>query len=328
MKPIAQYIILFFISLWSISSWSHEIRPAYLQITQIDNQEYKVLWKIPAMGNMVLKIYPEFDSGFELKQEGFSKRVSGSIINTYTLTGSNELAGSHLSIVNLKKTMVDVLVTLEYLDGEKVTLMLKPDSPEILLPGKASKWQVIKTYTILGIEHILLGFDHLLFVLALLILSTGFKKLLKTVTAFTVAHSITLSFSVLGLATLPGPPVEAVIALSIVFLAMEIVKVQQGKPSLTSQKPWLVAFSFGLLHGFGFAGALIDIGLPQTEIPLALATFNIGVELGQIIFVVVVLASLRLLALKKEWPNVVKQIPAYGIGSLAAFWLIERIAGF
>jgi hydrogenase/urease accessory protein HupE len=328
MKPIAQYIILFFISLWSISSWSHEIRPAYLQITQIDNQEYKVLWKIPAMGDMVLKIYPEFDGGFELKQEGFSKRVSGSVINTYTLTGSNELAGSHLSIVNLKKTMVDVLVTLEYLDGEKVTLMLKPDSPEILLPGKASKWQVVKTYTILGIEHILLGFDHLLFVLALLILSTGFKKLLKTVTAFTVAHSITLSFSALGLATLPGPPVEAVIALSIVFLAMEIVKVQQGKPSLTSQKPWLVAFSFGLLHGFGFAGALTEVGLPQTEIPLALAFFNVGVELGQIIFVVVVLASLRLLALKKEWPNVVKQIPAYGIGSLAAFWLIERIAGF
>jgi hydrogenase/urease accessory protein HupE len=328
MKPIAQYIILFFISLWSISSWSHEIRPAYLQITQIDNQEYKVLWKIPAMGDMVLKIYPEFDSGFELKQESFSKRVSGSVINTYTLTGSNELAGSHLSIVNLKKTMVDVLVTLEYLDGEKVTLMLKPDSPEILLPGKASKWQVVKTYTILGIEHILLGFDHLLFVLALLILSTGFKKLLKTVTAFTVAHSITLSFSALGLATLPGPPVEAVIALSIVFLAMEIVKVQQGKPSLTSQKPWLVAFSFGLLHGFGFAGALTEVGLPQTEIPLALAFFNVGVELGQIIFVVVVLVSLRLLALKKEWPNVVKQIPAYGIGSLAAFWLIERIAGF
>jgi hydrogenase/urease accessory protein HupE len=328
MKPIAQYIILFFISLWSISSWSHEIRPAYLQIKQIDNQVYKVLWKIPAMGDMVLKIYPEFDGGFELKQEGFSKRVSGSVINTYTLTGSKELVGSHLSIVNLKKTMVDVLVTLEYLDGEKVTLMLKPDSPEILLPGKASKWQVVKTYTILGIEHILLGFDHLLFVLALLILSTGFKKLLKTVTAFTVAHSITLSFSVLGLATLPGPPVEAVIALSIVFLAMEIVKVQQGKPSLTSQKPWLVAFSFGLLHGFGFAGALTEVGLPQTEIPLALAFFNVGVELGQIIFVVVVLASLRLLALKKEWPNVVKQIPAYGIGSLAAFWLIERIAGF
>ena len=328
MKPIAHYIILFFISLWSISSWSHEIRPAYLQITQIDNQEYKVLWKIPAMGDMVLKIYPEFDSGFELKQEGFSKPVSGSVINTYTLTGSNELAGSHLSIVNLKKTMVDVLVTLEYLDGEKITLMLKPDSPEILLPGKASKWQVVKTYTILGIEHILLGFDHLLFVLALLILSTGFKKLLKTVTAFTVAHSITLSFSVLGLATLPGPPVEAVIALSIVFLAMEIVKLQQGKPSLTSQKPWLVAFSFGLLHGFGFAGALTDIGLPQTEIPLALATFNIGVELGQIIFVLAVLVFLRIIRSsvpKKGWlPKVVP----YAIGSIAMFWTIERIVGF
>ena len=134
--------------------------------------------------------------------------------------------------------------------------------------------------------------------------------------------------AVLVYANLPGPPVEAVIALSIVFLASEMIKLNQGKPSLTSRKPWLVAFSFGLLHGFGFAGALTDFGLPQSEIPLALAFFNVGVELGQIIFVLAILGVFRLLALKKDWPMFAKQIPAYAIGSVAAFWLIERIAGF
>lgn len=164
--------------------------------------------------------------------------------------------------------------------------------------------------------------------MALIIITRGLKKIVKTITAFTLAHSITLSLAVLGYANLPGPPVEAVIALSIVFLASEMIKLQQGKPSLTAQKPWLVAFSFGLLHGFGFAGALADVGLPQSEIPLALAFFNIGVEVGQIAFVLAVLLVLRILALKKDWMPVAKKIPAYAIGSIAAFWTIERVIGF
>lgn len=250
------------------------------------------------------------------------------MLYSYLLQGEEPLAGQTLQINNLDRTMVDVLVNVKYLNGEQVTLMLKPDQTQEVLPGKTEPWSVVKTYTVLGIEHIIFGIDHLLFVLALIIITKGLRKIIKTVTAFTLAHSITLSLAVLGVVNFPGPPVEAVIALSIVFLAVEILKKAQGKESLTSQKPWLVAFSFGLLHGFGFARALAEVGLPQSEIPLALAFFNVGVELGQIAFVLVVSLALGLLAIRRNWPIYWKKIPAYAIGSVAAFWLIERIAGF
>ncbi len=182
----------------------------------------------------------------------------------------------------------------------------------------------IKTYLLLGIEHILLGIDHLLFVLALLLITPGFSKLIKTITAFTIAHSITLSLSALGFVGLPGPPVEAVIALSIVFLAYEIIKYYRGEESLAIKYPWVVAFAFGLLHGFGFAGALTSIGLPQTTIPAALLFFNVGVEIGQILFILVVITVIWLLKKSKiNFPNWVKLIPVYGIGYIASMWLIE-----
>ncbi|WP_338733550.1 HupE/UreJ family protein [Mangrovimonas cancribranchiae] len=328
MKRMLTLFFLVAVGLCSVTVKAHEIRPAYLQIEQQSETTYNVLWKVPTSGDLVLKIYPEFEDGFQLQESGLSKPVSGAMIHQYSLNGNRSLQGSRIKIQNLKKTMVDVLVTIKYLNGEKTTLMLKPDKPETLLSGKTSKWQVVQSYTVLGVEHIWFGIDHLLFVLALIIITTGFKKIVKTITAFTLAHSITLSLAVLGYANLPGPPVEAVIALSIVFLASEMIKLHQGKPSLTAQKPWLVAFSFGLLHGFGFAGALTDVGLPQSEIPLALAFFNIGVELGQIVFVIAVSAVLSLLAFKKDWPVVAKKVPAYAIGSIAAFWTIERVVGF
>lgn len=316
------------ILLTSFLSKAHEIRPAYLQIKQLETNSYQVIWKVPTMGDMVLKIYPQFDSGLELTESIPGKAMSGSAVYSYKLSGEIALAGSTLEIENLKKTMVDVLVSIDYLNGEKVTMMLQPDQPSAQIPGVTSQWLVTKTYTILGIEHILFGIDHLLFVLALIIITKGFKKILKTVTAFTLAHSITLSMAVLGVANLPGPPVEAVIALSIVFLAAEIIKNINGQETLTSQKPWLVAFSFGLLHGFGFAGALSEVGLPQTEIPLALAFFNIGVELGQIAFVAVVLIIIRLLAIQRDWPLILKKAPAYAIGAISSFWVIERVLSF
>lgn len=197
-----------------------------------------------------------------------------------------------------------------------------------MIPGETSTFDVIKTYTMLGIEHILLGIDHLLFVLALIMITKGKWKILKTITAFTIAHSITLSLAALGYVNFSGAPVEAVIAMSIVFLALEILKNINGEQTLTSRKPWIVAFSFGLLHGFGFAGALSEIGLPQQEIPMALAFFNIGVELGQLIFVLVVLGAIKLLSMYKKWPSYSKQTPAYAIGSVAAFWMIQRVVAF
>lgn len=321
-------ILITFLIISTAGTLAHEIRPAYLQIDQVSEDSYDILWKVPRRGDMVLSLRPIFPEGFSLQEASQRKASADAMVYHYKLTGTESLAGKTLEIENIKKTIVDVLVNINYLNGEKVSLMLRPDNPDTVLPGETSKWAVIKTYAVLGVEHIWFGIDHLLFVLALIIITVGFKKIVKTITAFTIAHSITLSMAVLGVANLPGPPVEAVIALSIVFLASEIIKNIQGKQTLTSSKPWLVAFSFGLLHGFGFAGALADIGLPQTEIPLALAFFNIGVEFGQILFVVVVLGILKILSLKKNWPVIIRKVPAYAIGSVAAFWTIERILGF
>ncbi len=309
-------------------SWSHEIRPAYLQIVQVTENSYNVYWKIPRMGDAVPKIQPIFHPSFSMELLKDPNITPDSVIYSYKISSEEILQGTILTIEGLNKTLIDVLVNVTYLNGQKVTLMLQPDKDASIIPGETSTYDVIKTYSKLGIEHILLGIDHLLFVLALIMITKGKWRILKTITAFTLAHSITLSLAALGYVNFPTAPVEAVIALSIVFLAVEIVKNLNGKETLTSQKPWLVAFTFGLLHGFGFAGALADIGLPHQDIPWALAFFNIGVEIGQIAFVLVVLLFIKLLSYKKNWPVIVKKIPAYAIGSMAAFWLIERVVRF
>ena len=314
--------------LFTLSGWSHEIRPAYLQIIQTSETTYEVYWKVPSMGDAVPMIQPVFPPFFTLEVLKLPNQIPGSVIYSYKLSSTESLQGKILRIEGLNKTLIDVLVSVAYLNGEKVTFMLQPDKGSSVIPGKTTKTDVIKTYAKLGTEHILLGIDHLLFILALIMITKGKWNILKTITAFTIAHSITLSLAVLGVVDFPTPPVEAVIALSIVFLAVEIVKNLNGKQTLTSKKPWLVAFTFGLLHGFGFAGALANIGLPQQEIPLALAFFNIGVELGQIAFVLVVLILIGLLSYKKNWPVFIKKVPAYAIGSLAALWMIQRIVRF
>ena len=325
---IKKILLLFIFVLIGLKNWSHEIRPAYLQIIQTSETTYEVFWKVPSMGDAVPKIYPVFPPFFTVEELNNPNQIPGSVIYSYKISSEETLQGKILTIDGLNKTLIDALVTITYLDGEKVTLMLQPDKNSSIIPGKTSTYDVIKTYSKLGIEHILLGIDHLLFVLALIIITRGKWKIIKTITAFTIAHSITLSLAALGLVNFPTPPVEAVIALSIVFLAVEIVKNQKGKETLTSKKPWLVAFTFGLLHGFGFAGALANIGLPQQDIPFALAFFNVGVEIGQIAFVLVVLIIIKLLSFKKEWPVIIKKIPAYAIGSLAVFWMIERVVRF
>jgi hydrogenase/urease accessory protein HupE len=307
---------------------AHEIRPAFLQIVQVQQNSYEVYWKVPSLGDAVPKIQPVFPTGFTMENLKLPKQIQGSVIYYYRITSDQALEGKEIYIEGLNKTLIDVLVTVEFLNGEKATLLLQPNLDTIMIPYKTTAISVIKTYMILGIEHILLGIDHLLFVLALILITKGKWKILKTITAFTIAHSITLSLAALGYANFPGPPVEAVIALSIVFLALEILKNLKGEATLTSHKPWIVAFTFGLLHGFGFAGALTDIGLPQQEIPLALAFFNIGVEIGQIMFVIVVLLALGMINLKRNWPEYLKKVPAYAIGSIAAFWMIQRIVGF
>lgn len=328
MRIFVKIILLLLFQAGSFSLFAHEVRPAYLQIQEQSPNSYTVLWKVPRTVYKVLDIQPEFERSYTLTEISPPRILEAFVLYTYQLKGEKSIANTRLSIDQLNTTGTDVLIDVRLLNGEHHSFLLQPTRNSIRIPATPNKWSVVKTYVILGIEHILLGFDHLLFVLALVLITTGFKKLLKTVTAFTLAHSITLSFAALGIANLPGPPVEAIIALSIVFLAFEILKIQKGHSTLTSQKPWIVAFTFGLLHGFGFAGALQEIGLPQNEIPLALATFNVGVELGQILFVLVVIGLLKFIRSilpKKNW---VAKLAPYAIGSMASFWLIERIAGF
>jgi len=246
------------------------------------------------------------------------------------VTCAGGLVGETVRIEGLSATLTDVLVRLERTDGTVQIALLTPDAPNFVVEATPSAWSVTETYLALGVEHILLGIDHLLFVLALLLLVGGWRRLVATITAFTVAHSITLAVASLGFVHVPQRPVEAVIALSIVFVAAEIVHHRQGRPSLARSRPWIVAFSFGLLHGLGFAGALSEIGLPEQSIPLALLFFNVGVEIGQLLFITAMLAlgALATRALGSLRPASAWQtMCAYGIGAVAAFWTLERVVG-
>ena len=241
----------------------------------------------------------------------------------------NRLTGQTIAIDGLAAVQTDVLLLVQLQGGTQHSAILRPSSPQFTIPLEASKLQVAGDYWRLGTIHILEGVDHLLFVLALLLIVVGFKQLLTAVTAFTVAHSITLVLATLGVVHVPAAPTEAIIALSILFLATEIVHKHNGQFSLTEKYPWIVAFAFGLFHGLGFAGALSEIGVPQHEVPLALFMFNVGVETGQLLFIAVVLS---LIAVLKKLPFTVPpgawRLLPYAIGSVAAFWTIERVASF
>lgn len=312
------------------TSFADEIRPAYLEIKENTNNLYSVLWKVPAKGDKKLKLQPLFDDGCIDNAQAITHQVNASYIQRWTIACKNGLQNKTISITGLDLTNTDVLLHLEFINGVSHTAQLTPSNRFYIIPEEASTLQVIKTYTWLGIEHILLGFDHLLFVFALLLIVNNNRRLLLTITAFTVAHSITLAGATLGFIYIPQQPVEAVIALSILFLAVEIVHGKQGRPGYAARWPWLVAFIFGLLHGFGFAGALAEIGLPQQSIPLALIFFNIGVELGQLIFVLgVVFFTWMLHQLKQPaLLNRAETAAIYSIGGISSFWLFERVSQF
>jgi hydrogenase/urease accessory protein HupE len=274
------------------SARSDEIRPGYLEMRQTASDTYSLLFKIPALGDdLRLAIYlnlPEGTSDVTPPQARFN---GGAYTERRTIRRSGGLAGQTIAIKGLSGTSTDVLVRIESLGGATQTERLSPTKTTFVVQAAPDSSEVAATYLRLGIEHILFGFDHLLFVLALVILVWDWRRVALTVTAFTVAHSITLAAATLGLVNVPGPPVEAAIALSIVLVAVEIVNARRGMPSLTVRWPWLVAFCFGLLHGLGFAGALAEVGLPHHAIPIALLFFNLGVEIGQLVFVAAVLAA-------------------------------------
>jgi len=316
--------------LFGNNAFADDSQPAYLEIKESTFNRYSVLWRTPNLSGRRSPLALQFPQEVRNLTTPVLRELPGSLVERRLIeTDATGLMGKRIEIVGLKMTSTEVLVRIEFDNGATTTTLLKPAQPWMIVEGPRSAWQVAWDYAVLGIEHILFGFDHLLFVLALLLIVSGMRRLLMTITAFTIAHSITLAAATLGLLWLPAPPVEATIALSILFLASELVKVNRGQPSVTASYPWLVAFTFGLLHGLGFASALADVGLPQHEIPLALLMFNVGVELGQILFVVVILAFVFVLQkLRSNWPAWVQQLPAYGIGSMAAFWFVQRVSGF
>ena len=310
--------------------FAHEVRPAYLELRQTTPDIYEAFWKVPGQGeNMRLGIYVELPAGTTNVTVPRASMANNAFTERWAVKRPGGLTGGTVRVAGLTATMTDVLVRIERLDGSTQVTRLTPSAPSFVVEGAPRALEVARTYAVLGVEHILTGIDHLLFVLALLIITGGGWKLVKTVTAFTISHSLTLAAATLGFVHVPQRPVEAVIALSIVFVAAEILRIQRGLESITSRAPWLVAFTFGLMHGLGFAGGLSEAGLPAGHVPTALLFFSGGVEAGHFMFIGVVLASIALVKrIRIPFPRWAGIIPPYAIGSVAMFWVIQRIALF
>ena len=325
---------------------AHEVRPAYLRIEAVSAAEsretaaggetakssetaerYDVLWKQPLAAGRLLPLAPVFPDGCEASPAGTDAATAGALARRFTLVCPRGLRGGTVAIDGLQGTITDVMLHVTLADGTRYARLLKPAAPAFVVGGDGGA--SVLAHLTLGIEHLLFGFDHILFVVALLFFVPAsprrrrIRKLVQTVTAFTVAHSVTLGVSALGWLTVPQAPVEAVIALSILFLVVE--KLRGTANTITANHTWVVAFAFGLLHGFGFAGALADIGLPRDAVLASLFLFNVGVEIGQLAVVAAGLALAWLPgAVGVRVPPAVAYAPLYAIGVLSAYWFVAR----
>jgi hydrogenase/urease accessory protein HupE len=302
-----------------------ELRPGYLALTQRNANDWAVVWKAPVLGGLAASATPLLPPFCQVTMTT-ARLSAGALISSGAARCTRPLAGATVGLAGLEPGFTDTLLRIAPLDEPVQTERLLPGRATAMVATAPDRWQVARTYFTIGVEHIIAGFDHLLFVVALVLLLRRGWPVVGAATAFTIAHSLTLAGTTLGLFGLPQAPVEAVIALSIIFLAVEIVKARPGQPRLSERLPWLVAFLFGLLHGFGFAGALREIGLPETDVPLALLAFNLGVEAGQLAIIAVAaaaLSGLRAIAPATLRPAIVAS--AYAIGGIASFWFIERV---
>ncbi|HXV24582.1 MAG TPA: HupE/UreJ family protein [Alphaproteobacteria bacterium] len=324
---IRVFCTLVFVLVAHSTSVAHELRPGFLEIKQTGADTYTVRFKVPARGDMRLGLHVRLPEECTDVQPARAEDAGNAIVESRSVRCPESLTGRQISIDGLSATFTDVVVRVEGATGSVQGARLTPDQPNFNVAAAPTWLDTARTYFLLGVEHILLGIDHLLFVLALLLLVRNPWMLVKVITAFTVAHSITLAVAALGWAQIPQAPVEAVIALSIMLVAAETLRQNRDADDLVSKAPWVIAFAFGLLHGLGFGGALREIGLPQSDVPLALLTFNLGVEAGQLLFVFAVLALKtvidRLLAFNLSWS---RSVLGYGIGSLAAVWFVQRVA--
>lgn len=334
MRKIVFLFALLFSVLTGASLHAHALEPGYLEISPIEEGQWRVTWRKPQVKGQPMRINAQLPA-FCTPREGPEPRFDGrAFVSGWIATCDAPLANGEVFIEGLAQTATDVLVRYTAApETSAQTFRLTPDAPSVVLPEKPTIWGIASSYFSLGVDHILSGLDHLLFVFALLLLITKVRPLVLAITAFTVAHSITLAAASLGWFSLPTKPVEAVIALSIVFLALEILSRRDGQQTLMQRAPWTVAFGFGLLHGLGFASALREIGLPEDDVPLALVTFNLGVEAGQLIFVSVVLLAAGVLKLLAPNTLSAQMRPgavtvttiAYAIGLLATYWTFDRV---
>lgn len=320
--------LLLISALFAGQAIAHESQPGLLELKQLGPARYEVIWRAPIYYGKPHPASLALPGNWKAVSQPTVRQLPDSALHRQVVdTGGGTINGSVIRFPGLEATITDVFVRVTRLDGSEASLVVRPTQPVAVLRGERSWVESSSEYIMLGFNHILMGIDHLLFVLGLLIIVKSRRMLIKTITAFTVAHSITLAIATLGYANVPSPPLNAAIALSILFLGPEIARVWRGETSFTIRHPWVVAFGFGLLHGFGFASGLSTVGMPTAEIPLALLMFNIGVEIGQLLFVLLMLLIYRALKiLAFYWPRWVEFMPGYAIGSLGAFWTIQRTA--
>jgi hypothetical protein len=309
---------------------AHEVRPALLQITEDAPHHYQVLWKQPVVGDMAIRLSPHLSSGWLERPPVDQYATPGFLVKTWSVSDPRPLDGQTVRVEGLNQTITDVLVRVDTQAGKHLDLVVRPQDPSVVLSTATPQGLAVPAYLRLGVMHILTGVDHLMFVFGLLLLVGVGWRIVKAVSAFTVAHSITLSAAALGFVHLPSAVIECLVALSIVFVAAELLPGPGAPMSLTRRWPWLIAFTFGLLHGMAFAGALSEVGLPSGAVPASLFLFNVGVEIGQLMFIVVAVAAIYALrALRARMkPNIdvlARVAPPYVIGCFAAFWFIERV---
>lgn len=329
MTRLGLSLLLLLLGLLSFTARADELRPAYLSMRETGPQEFSVSWRVPALGDRRLGIYLKLPDACLSKGEPLGVIENGAYAERWTTVCAGGLKGQTISVEGLRATATDALARIEFGNGAVEIAHLKPDAPQFVVLGAQSTWDVARTYFLLGVDHILSGHDHLLFVFALVLLINDVWMLAKTITAFTLAHSITLAGAALGYFSLPQKPVEATIALSIAFVARELIMRRPGERRLSESYPWVVAFAFGLLHGFGFAGALKETGLPQTDVPVALLTFNIGVEAGQLLFVAAIWGLLLVARRLAQAPVAPARVGAsYLIGAISMVWFLTRVSSF
>lgn len=323
---MARLLVLLLLAMLPATARADDLRPGYLEIREEPQNRYAITWKAPIKPGLATSVTPAFPADCKATTEPVRSIDAAALLAQWQIACAKPLAGRTIGLAGIESTAADALLRYQSMAGETQAARLTPAQPSAIIAAKPGRTQVARTYFATGVEHIVMGYDHLLFVLCLVLLLNGAWRVIATVTAFTLAHSLTLVATTLEVVSVPRAPVEAVIALSIVFLAVEIVKRDPAKPRLSERVPWVIAFLFGLLHGFGFAGALAEIGLPQGEVPTALLAFNLGVEAGQLVIVAVAMMALALLRRTNAlWLRPAQTVMSYAIGTIAAMWLIERI---